>query len=122
MKEEPDTEAAPPEPPKQLTKRRGGLRTAKQLEEEAARIAAEAKSPSPEPDGDRPDPTVTVHRDASGRIVDVAKMKEEERLAELEEKRKEREREEWSKGFVQRQQREARAKEEAEMRQQDVGR
>jgi pre-mRNA-splicing factor CWC26 len=98
------------------------LRTAKQLEEEAARIAAEAKSPSPEPDGDRPDPTVTVHRDASGRIVDVAKMKEEERLAELEEKRKEREREEWSKGFVQRQQREARAKEEAEMRQQDVGR
>ena len=114
-------ETAPP-PPKQLTKRKGGLRTAKQLQEEAERLAAEARSPSPVPDADRPDPTVTVHRDTTGRIVDVQKLKEEERKREEDTKRKENEREEWGKGFVQRRQREERAKEEKEMSRKDVAR
>ena len=63
-----------------------------------------------------------MHRDASGRIVDVEKLKEEARVRELEEKRKAKEREEWSKGFVQRRQREDRAQEEHEMGRRDVAR
>ena len=116
MKVEPDAA-----PPVQLTKRKGGLRTAAQLREEAERLAAE-KSPSPPPDEGALDPTVTVHRDASGRIMDVEKLKEEERLREEEEKRKAKERDEWSKGLVQRQQREQRARDERQMGEQGVAR
>lgn len=118
IKPDPD---APPAPPVQITKRKGGLRTAAQLREEAERQAAQI-SPSPPPDEDAPDPTATVHRDASGRIVDIEKMKEEERRKEDDEKRKKKEREEWSKGLVQRQQREQRVREEQEMARADLGR
>ena len=122
LKLDPDAEPmAKTVPPVQLTKRKGGLRTAAELREEAERIAAE-KSPSPLPDEMGPDPTVTVHRDASGRIVDIEKMKEEERRAEEEEKRKKMERQEWSKGLVQRQQREQRVREERAMGEAGVGR
>ena len=122
VKPDPNAEAVTkPVPPMQLTKRKGGLRTAADLREEAERMAAE-KSPSPLPDDTAPDPTVTAHRDASGRIVDIEKLKEEERRAEEEEKRKKLEREEWSKGLVQRQQREQRVREERAMIAADVGR
>ena len=115
-----------PTAPVQLTKRRGGLRTAAELrEEEEARRAAE-KSPTPPDDkpgeGGRPDPTRTIHRDASGRILDVEKLKEEERKKAEEEVRKAKEREEWTKGVTQRRERELRAREEIEMRSQDVSR
>ncbi|WWC89907.1 uncharacterized protein L201_004836 [Kwoniella dendrophila CBS 6074] len=103
----------------QMTKRRGGLRTAAQMrEEEEARRAAE-KSLSPEPDDQEEGAShnETVHRDASGRIIDVKKLKEEEKLREEEEKRKELERKEWTKGLTQRQNRESRLKEEREMAQ-----
>lgn len=118
IKPDPDE---PPAPPIQLTKRKGGLRTAAQLQEEAERVAAE-KSPSPPPDDTGLDPTATVHRDASGRIVDIEKIKEEERRKEEEEERKKKEREEWTKGLVQRGQRENRAREERDMARADVGR
>ena len=101
----------PPPPPVKVTKRKGGLRTAAQMQEEAAAAAAANRSPTPPPtEGDRPDPTKTVHRDASGRVLDVEAMKEEARKAEEEEKRKEKEREEWGKGITQRKEREERAK------------
>jgi pre-mRNA-splicing factor CWC26 len=117
----PDAEPAPP--PVQITKRKGGLRTAAQLREEEERLKAE-RSPSPVPDegAGAPDHTQTVHRDASGRIVDVEALKAEERKREEEERRKEKEREEWSKGLVQRQARESRRREEADMRERDVAR
>lgn len=106
--------------PPQLTKRRGGLRTAAQMAEEAALARAEAKSASPEPDAAQR--TQTVHRDQSGRVLDVDQLKEEARLAEEEEKRKEREREEWTKGLVQREAREQQAREEQLAGEQDVAR
>ncbi|GFZ45644.1 Pre-mRNA-splicing factor CWC26 [Saitozyma sp. JCM 24511] len=117
----PDAEPAPP--PVQITKRRGGLRTAAQLREEEERLKAE-RSPSPAPDegAGAPDHTQTVHRDASGRIVDVEALKAEERKREEEERRKEKERDEWSKGLVQRQARDSRRREEADMRERDVAR
>ncbi|WVR05134.1 hypothetical protein IAU60_002146 [Kwoniella sp. DSM 27419] len=113
VKTEPDAA-----PPVQLTKRRGGLRTAAQMREEAERAAAE-REPSPDQELAAGE---TVHRDATGRVIDIAKLKEEERLKEEEEKRKEAERKEWTKGLVQRQQREQKAREEREMAQVDVGR
>ena len=117
----PDPDARSVDPPVQLTKRKGGLRTAAQLREEEERLAAQ-RSPSPPPDVVGPDSTITVYRDASGRIVDINKLKEEEKLKEIEEGRKKRERDEWTKGLVQRQQRDNRAKEETEMARADVGR
>nr|XP_018263721.1 pre-mRNA-splicing factor CWC26 [Kwoniella dejecticola CBS 10117]OBR85879.1 pre-mRNA-splicing factor CWC26 [Kwoniella dejecticola CBS 10117] len=121
----PNTKSEPSDsvPQPQAKKRKGGLRTAAQMaEEEAARKLAE-KSPSPPPDADAGDGSgagpsrhnETVHRDASGRVIDIAKLKEEERRAEEEEKRKELERKEWTKGLVQRQARETRRQEEREM-------
>ena len=97
-----------PVPPKQATKRRGGLRTAAEMAAEAAAAAAANRSPTPEPDANRPDPTQTVHRDASGKVLDVEAMRAEAKRAEEEAKRKEKEKEEWSKGFTQRKEREDR--------------
>ena len=109
--------------PVQVTKRRGGLRTAAQMEEQVAKAKAAARSPSPEAgDSNRPDPTVTVHRDASGRIMDVEALKAEAKQLEEEEKRKEREKEEWSKGFTQREERERQVRLEREMANKDVAR
>ncbi|RSH80337.1 Pre-mRNA-splicing factor cwc26 [Apiotrichum porosum] len=108
------------QPKQQLTKRRGGLRTAKQLAEEAKVTAAEQRSPSPEPGG--PDPTQTVYRDQSGKVLDVEALRQEARRAEEEEKRKEAERKEWSKGLAQRQAREERVREEKAMGNKDVAR
>lgn len=115
----PSLQPAEAESPKPLTKRRGGLRTAAQMAEEAAR-AAEAKSPSPEPDAVAQ--TQTVHRDQSGRVLDVEALREEARKAEEEEKRKEKERLEWTKGLVQREERERRAREEKLAGEKDVAR
>lgn len=91
------------------------------MAEEAARAAEEAKerSPSPEPDGAH---TQTVHRDRSGRVLDVEQLKQEARREELEEKLKEEERKEWTKGFVQREDREVAAKELKKMESKDVAR
>jgi pre-mRNA-splicing factor CWC26 len=122
IKPDPDAEPAPAAPVKQLTKRKGGLRTAAQLREEAERAAAE-REPSPPPDESGAGPsTTTVHRDASGRIVDVEKLKAEAKRAEEEEAKKTREREEWSKGLVQRQRQKDRIRQEMEMDKQDVSR
>lgn len=123
IKPDPDAEAsaAPPAAPaKQLTKRKGGLRTAAQLREEAERAAAE-RGPSP-PAEEAAGPSATVHRDASGRILDVEKLKAEAKSAEEEERRKEKEREEWSKGLVQRKKQRDRIQEEMDMDRKDVAR
>ncbi|KAI9638068.1 putative Bud site selection-related protein [Dioszegia hungarica] len=119
VKAEPDADGEVAAPP--TKKRRGGLKTAAQLRAEVEAAKA-AKSPSPEPPGEEENRNKTVHRDASGRIVDVEKLKAEEREREEEEKRKEKEREEWSKGIVQRRQREERVREERDMADRDVGR
>ncbi|KAL7424106.1 Pre-mRNA-splicing factor cwc26 [Cryptotrichosporon argae] len=119
IKEEPVDFPAPDAGPSVPNKRRGGLRTAAQMAEEA-RLAAEARArsrtPTPPPEAG------TVHRDASGRVIDMAKV-QEEALREAEaEKRKDAERKEWSKGLVQRQQRQDRADEERDMGRRDVAR
>lgn len=129
----PDIDEQPREK-KITTKRKGGLKTATEIRAEAEAVAAErkaaleAEAARQEGDGSR-DGTVaasgqgqTVHRDSSGRIVDIEKLKREAKEKEDEDKRKAREREEWSKGMVQRQGREARAREEKEMGGRDVAR
>ena len=126
----PDMEAVQKEEKKQLTKRKGGLRTAAQIREEAeqlaaeraAALAAETENGEGSGSGHAQGPGETVHRDSSGRIVDVEKLKREAKEKEEEEKRKAREREEWSKGMVQRQGREDRARQEREMGERDVAR
>ena len=124
----PDMEAVQKEEKKQLTKRKGGLRTAAQIRQEAEELAAEraaalaAEEDKGEGSGHAQGPGETVHRDSSGRIVDVEKLKREAKEKEEEEKRKAREREEWSKGMVQRQGREDRARQEREMGETDVAR
>jgi len=126
----PDMEAVQKEEKKQLTKRKGGLRTAAQIRQEAeelaaeraAALAAEAERGEGSGSGHAQGPGETVHRDSSGRIVDVEKLKREAKEKEEEEKRKAREREEWSKGMVQRQGREDRARQEREMGERDVAR
>lgn len=125
-----------------VTKRKGGLKTAAQIREdhdaqqaEKARALAEAEAQAREAreargDGEAgpstavadPNQGQTVHRDASGRKVDVEKLKREAKAQEEEERRKAREREEWSKGLVQRQKQQDRAREEAEMGNKDVAR
>lgn len=124
----PDMEAVQKEEKKQLTKRKGGLRTAAQIRQEAEESAAEraaalaTEEEKGEGSGHAQGPGETVHRDSSGRIVDVEKLKREAKEKEEEEKRKAREREEWSKGMVQRQGREDRARQEREMGETDVAR
>lgn len=130
---------------KVVTKRKGGLKTAAQIREdfeavqaEKARALAEeaaAAEARARENGDgeagpstssavavNPHQGQTIHRDSSGRIVDVEKLKREAKAQEDEEKRKAREREEWSKGLVQRQKQQDRAREEVEMRSRDVAR
>jgi len=126
----PDMQVVQKEEKKQLTKRKGGLRTAAQIRQEAEELAAEraAKQAEETENGEGSGqaqgqgPGETVHRDSSGRIVDIEKLKREAKEKEDEEKRKAREREEWSKGMVQREGREARAREEREMGERDVAR
>ncbi|BEJ14442.1 hypothetical protein CspHIS471_0402090 [Cutaneotrichosporon sp. HIS471] len=116
----PSTAADAVDPKPQLTKRRGGLRTAAELAEEAAAaaVAAADLSPSPEPDAQ----ATTVHRDQAGRVLDVEQLRVEARQAELEEQLKAKEREEWTKGVRQREERERQAKEERSMASKDVAR
>jgi len=129
----PDIDEEPKEK-KITTKRKGGLKTATEIRAEAEAVAAERKA-ALEAEAARQasngDGTVaaqgqgqgqTVHRDSSGRIVDIEKLKREAKEKEDEDKRKAREREEWSKGMVQRQGRETRAREEKEMGGRDVAR
>lgn len=130
----PDIDSEGNQPKKVVTKRKGGLRTAAQIREEAEALKAEqaaAAAAAAEAAGDDEDggraampqgPSQTVHRDSSGRIVDVEKLKREAKDKEDEERWKAREREEWSKGLIQRQRQENRAKEEAEMGRTDVAR
>ncbi|WVO13947.1 hypothetical protein L204_101572 [Cryptococcus depauperatus] len=108
--------------PVQITKRRGGLRTAAQLKEDAEREAAAMRSPSPDNGKDQPDPTATVHRDATGRVIDIEQLRIEEKAKEEQERLKELERKEWTKGVTQRRQREEQTKLESEMTAADVGR
>lgn len=122
IKEEPDIDGPAASAPVQMTKRRGGLRIAAQLKEDTERELAEQRSPSPAEGEERPDPTETVHRDATGKIIDVKKRQEEERRREEEERRKEAERKEWTKGMVQRRDREERRRLEKKMAEADVGR
>lgn len=122
-----------PKEKKITTKRKGGLKTATEIRAEAEAAAAERKAAleaeAARQEGDGQVATQgqggqgqTVHRDSSGRIVDIEKLKREAKEKEDEDKRKAREREEWSKGMVQRQGREARAREEREMGGRDVAR
>jgi pre-mRNA-splicing factor CWC26 len=119
VKDEPDANTEALAPP--AKKRKGGLKTAAQLRAEVEAAKA-ARSPSPGAPDEEANRNKTVHRDASGRIVDVEKLKAEEKAREKEEERKEREREEWTKGMVQREEREARVREERDMAERDVGR
>ena len=98
VKEEPKENVAP-------VKKRGGLRTAAQLR--ADTIAERSPSPPPPPD------QATVHRDASGRIVDIAQLEADARRREQEEEDKKRQRAEWTKGLTQRREREQQRQEEA---------
>lgn len=116
VKQEPDAEPEAPKP--QLTKRRGGLRTAAQMAEEAARAAAE-RSPSPEAGGAH---TQTVHRDQTGRVLDVEALKAKAKQDELDEQRKAAERKGWTKGLVQQDVARQRAAEERRMATADVAR
>lgn len=122
IKEEPDIDGPAASAPVQMTKRRGGLRTAAQLREDTERELAEQRSPSPAEGEERPDHTETVHRDVTGRIIDVKKLQEEEKRKEEEERRKEAERREWTKGMVQRRDREEKRRLEKKMAEADVGR
>ncbi|OXM80848.1 pre-mRNA-splicing factor CWC26 [Cryptococcus neoformans Bt63] len=122
IKEEPDIDGPAASAPVQMTKRRGGLRTAAQLREDTERELAEQRSPSPAEGEERPDHTETVHRDVTGRIIDVKKLQEEEKRKEEEERRKEAERKEWTKGMVQRRDREEKRRLEKKMAEADVGR
>lgn len=122
IKQEPDIDGSATTAPVQMTKRRGGLRTAAQLREDTEREMAEQRSPSPDEGEERADPTETVHRDVTGRIIDVKKLHEEEKGREEEERRKEAERKEWTKGMVQRKNREENRRLEKEMAAADVGR
>jgi pre-mRNA-splicing factor CWC26 len=109
-------------------KRKGGLKTATEIRAEAEAVAAERKAAleaaatEAESGGVSSQQGQTVHRDSSGRIVDIEKLKREAKEKEDEDKRKAREREEWSKGMVQRQGREAQQREEKEMGGRDVAR
>lgn len=76
---EPDIDGPAASAPVQMTKRRGGLRTTAQLREDTERELAEQRSPSPAEGEERPDHTETVHRDVTGRIIDVKKLQEEEK-------------------------------------------
>jgi pre-mRNA-splicing factor CWC26 len=118
---------------KPTTIRQGGLKTAAQIREEAAVVAAakaaalaeaeeEARASGQVTTAGQGAQGQTVHRDSSGRIVDVEKLKKEAKEKEEEEKRKAREREEWSKGMVQRQGQRERARQEEEMGRTDVAR
>lgn len=118
-KEDVPAEAGPSEPPKQLTKMKGGLRPAKQIREEAERAAVADKSPSPPPEQDV---TQTVHRDQSGRVIDVNDLKAKAIQAEMDEKAKAEERKQWTKGLVQREETERRLQREAAMSRVDVAR
>lgn len=119
---EPDIDGPAASAPVQMTKRCGGLRTAAQLREDTERELAEQRSPSPAEGEERPDHTETVHRDVTGRIIDVKKLQEEEKRKEEEERRKEAERKEWTKGMVQRRDREEKRRLEKKMAEADVGR
>lgn len=136
----PDIEVEAEEAPKKsLTKRKGGLKTALEIRAEADALKAEKETQALAAaeaaiQGDNNGEGVitqqngnsnqgqTVHRDSSGRKVDLEKLKREAKALEDEERRKAREREEWSKGLVQRQRQQDRAREEAEMGSKDVAR
>lgn len=131
----PDIEGGEPVKEKKAptTLRQGGLKTAAQIREEAAAAAAEkaaaaakaeeeARASGQMTTASQQNQGQTVHRDSSGRIVDIEKLKKEAKEKEEEEKRKAREREEWSKGMVQRQGQRDRARLEAEMGRTDVAR
>jgi pre-mRNA-splicing factor CWC26 len=122
---------------KSTTIRQGGLKTAAQIREEAAVVAAARAAALAEAEeearasgsgsgqvatGSQAAQGQTVHRDSSGRIVDIEKLKKEAKEKEEEEKRKAREREEWSRGMVQRQAERDRARQEEEMARTDVAR
>jgi pre-mRNA-splicing factor CWC26 len=124
----PDIEAEQEKEKKAATKLKGGLRTAAQIREEAEALKAERAAELAALQAEQGEGAgggqqeQTVHRDSTGRKVDVEKLKREAKEKEEEEKRKAREREEWSKGMVQREGREARAREEREMGERDVAR
>jgi pre-mRNA-splicing factor CWC26 len=130
--------AADKEKKKAATIRKGGLRTAAQIREEAQAAAAEkaaalalaeeearasgSGSGSGQVTAAQQSQGATVHRDSSGRIVDIEKLKKEAKDKEEEDRRKAKEREEWSKGMVQRDGQRERARQEAEMGRTDVAR
>lgn len=103
-------------PPK---KRKGGLRTAAELAaEQAEHAAARARSASPEPQR----AAETVHRDESGRVLDVKALRAEEKRKQREEQEKEAKRMEWGKGLVQAEEKEERRRREAREALKDVAR
>jgi pre-mRNA-splicing factor CWC26 len=63
-----------------------------------------------------------VHRDQSGRVIDVAELRDRAIREQQDERAREAERKTWTEGLVQREQREKRAQEEAKMSRVDVTR
>jgi pre-mRNA-splicing factor CWC26 len=99
VKEEVEEEVEP-------VRKRGGLRTAAQLRADTAIERAKSLSPPPEQQA-------TVHRDASGRIVDMQQLEADARRREQDELDRKRQRAEWTQGLTQRRERERQEQEEA---------
>jgi len=121
-----DAESTPP-PPLPVKKRKGGLLTAAQLKEEAeaqaieeARKEAErqreraeirrmkieaGEEVSADEEDERPDHQQTIHRDRTGKIVDVNAERAEAQKREQEDRARQAAKKDWNKGLVQRNQR-----------------
>jgi len=122
-----DAETTPPAAPP-VKKRKGGLLTAAQLKEEVEaqaieearkeaerqreraemrRMKIEAGEEVSEEEGDdeRPDHQQTIHRDRTGKIVDVNAERAEAQKREQEDRARQAAKKDWNKGLVQRNQR-----------------
>ncbi|KAJ9125880.1 hypothetical protein QFC24_002664 [Naganishia onofrii] len=123
--------AAPP------PKKRGGLLTAAdialEIEQQRAAAAAAAASKSRKPNNDNPDsdedeqaqalnPHETIHRDATGAKIDPVALQQAEQTRLATEARKAAEKAQWSRGLVQRREKEEKRKREQGMGREDVAR
>lgn len=120
-----------------VAKRKGGLVSKEELDLEASQKAEERRQEAARIEREREErrrvareagldedaaAEETVYRDREGRKVDIRAERDEEARKMQEEKRAERERKEWSKGLIQRQEAERRRETEAKMRSTAVAR
>ncbi|KAJ9102483.1 hypothetical protein QFC21_002883 [Naganishia friedmannii] len=124
--------AAPPPPP---SKKRGGLLTAadlaleiEQQRADAAQAAAALKTRRlnddnmDEDEDEAPNPHETIHRDATGAKIDPIALQQAEQTRLATEARKAAEKAQWSRGLVQRREKEEKTKREQGMAREDVAR